>query len=553
MKNKKINITILVIFIVIIGVCAYYIATNPVNLGLDLKGGTQVILKPVETGKQEITDESLDKAMLIIMDRIDMLGISEPLVTRDFSNNIVIQLPGVDEPERALEVIGKTAQLEFRVLEGMLMTSTANITRFVELDTETGELVYDPGYDEMLLVSDIYSDMPRIEGKVIIDPESGDTFLVEPGYQDGVEESGDEESPGNELSGNVEDKDASGSPGSENAGSDDISGKALGKFQYNKETGELLFVDAEKGEPLGEILVDSRTGAASLVGPVLLTGDKLAKSAAGYDSNGRIIVTLSFKSEGADIFEDITKNNTGEQLAIVLDEEIKSAPSINQAIPDGEAQIEGIDGLEEAKDISLVLQTGALPVSLVIEESSTIGPTLGRDALNRGLYAGAAGFALILIFMIAYYRGLGLISGITLVVYIIIFWGVIAGIGSALTLPGIAGIILTIGMAVDANVIIFARIREESLKDKSSRIAIGDGFKNGLRTIIDSNVTTLITAAALYRFGTGPIRGFAVTLSLGVVISMLVSLLFMRSILFLAAGLPLTSGKGFLGLQGKKV
>jgi preprotein translocase subunit SecD len=316
----------------------------------------------------------------------------------------------------------------------------------------------------------------------------------------------------------------------------------------------MILVDTENGEAIGELLIDSRTEAATLVGPVLLTGDKLAKNAAsaGYDSNGRIVVTLSFKEEGSGTFEDITRENLGKQLTIVLDEEIKSAPFLNVVISGGDAVIEGINSLEEAKDISLVLQTGALPVNLIIEESSTVGPTLGKDALDKGIYAGIIGLALIIIFMIAYYRGLGLISTLGLSIYIIIFWGIMAGIGAALTLPGIAGIILTIGMAVDANVIIFARIREEGRKGKSPRIAIGDGFRHALRTIVDANVTTLITAAALYRFGTGPIKGFAVTLALGVVISMVISLLFTRSLLFLAAGLPRIASPGFIGIKREK-
>ncbi|GAH29949.1 unnamed protein product, partial [marine sediment metagenome] len=184
-----------------------------------------------------------------------------------------------------------------------------------------------------------------------------------------------------------------------------------------------------------------------------------------------------------------------------------------------------------------------------IEESITVGPTLGMDSLTMGLYAGIIGFILIIAFMFFYYRGLGIFSALGLIIYIIIFWGSLAGIDAALTLPGIAGIILTIGMAVDANVIIFERIKEEIIKSKSPRIAIGDGFKNAIRTIVDSNVTTLITAAALYRFGTGPIKGFAVTLSLGVVISMVISLLFTRSIIFLMAGIPRMAAPGFLGVR----
>ncbi|MBC8390211.1 MAG: protein translocase subunit SecD [Actinobacteria bacterium] len=417
MRNKKAHIVIIVIFIIIIGVSIYYIypVNSSIKLGLDLKGGTQIILKPTLQGEDEVTEESLDKAMLIIMDRIDKLGISEPLVTRDYSNNIIIQLPGVDDPNRAIEVIGKTAQLEFRILESV--------------DEETGEVN---------------------------------------------------------------------------------------------------------------------------LGPTLMTGDKLAKAGAGYDPNGRIIVKMSFTTEGQEIFEKITSENIGKQLAIVLDGEIKSAPVIRTEIA-GDAVIEGIDSLDEAKDIALVLQTGALPVSLKIEESSTVGPTLGRDSLEKGLYAGIIGLSLIIIFMTAFYRGLGLISIIGIIVYILIFWGILAGIDAAITLPGIAGIILTIGMAVDANVIIFERIKEEIRKDKSARVAIGEGFRNGMRTIIDANVTTLITAAALYRFGTGSIRGFAVTLSLGVIISMLTSLVLTRSILFLVSGSDIALAPGFTGIKRKHI
>ncbi len=191
-----------------------------------------------------------------------------------------------------------------------------------------------------------------------------------------------------------------------------------------------------------------------------------------------------------------------------------------------------IDTLEEAKDIALVLQTGALPVNLEILEVQTIGPTLGQDSLQQSILAGIIGFTLIAIFMVAMYRGLGLISIVGLLCYIVIFWGILAALQTPLTLPGIAGVVLTIGIAVDANVLIFSRIKEEMLKGKGKFAAFNEGFRNALRAIVDSNITTLITAAALYRFGTGPIRGFAVTLAIGVFISMLTAIILVRAILF---------------------
>ncbi len=271
MQNKRIQIIVIVVFVIILGVCLYsaYPFQSSIKLGLDLKGGTQIILKPSEIGAEKATDSALDKAQLIIMNRIDKLGISEPLITRDYNKNIIVQLPGVDDPQRAIELIGKTAQLEFRILESV---------------------------------------------------------------------------------------DANNKP---------------------------------------------------VFGPVLMTGDKLAKAQAGYDSNGRIVVSMAFTAQGQTEFAKVTSENVGKQLAIVLDGEMKSAPRIKQAI-EGDAVIEGIDTLAEAQDIALVLQTGALPVSLEIQEVQTIGPTLGQDSLRQSILAGIIGFALIAIFMVAMYRGLGL-------------------------------------------------------------------------------------------------------------------------------------------------
>jgi len=413
MQNKRNQIIVIMLFVIILGVCLYsaYPFQASIKLGLDLEGGTQIILKPSETTGEETTDAELDQAEMIIMNRIDELGISEPLVTRDYNKNIIVQLPGVDDPERAKELIGKTAQLEFRILES---------------------------------------------------------------------------------------------------------------------------IDEENNPVLG---------------PVLMTVDvnTLANAQAGYDSNGQIVVSMAFTSKGQTEFAKITSENVGKQLAIVLDGEMKSAPRIKQAI-EGDAVIEGIDTLEEAQDIALVLQTGALPVNLEIQESQTIGPTLGQDSLRQSMLAGVIGFVLIAIFMVAMYRGLGLISIIGLICYVIIFWGILAALKAPLTLPGIAGTILTIGMAVDANVLIFARIKEEIIKGKGKQAAFSEGFKNALKAIIDSNVTTLITAAALYRFGTGPIRGFAVTLAIGVFISMFTAIILVRSILFLLVNTKIIT-PGFIGLK----
>ncbi|MBA7508852.1 Protein translocase subunit SecD [subsurface metagenome] len=539
MRNKKVHITIIAIFIAIIGISLYYILKEPINLGLDLKGGTQIILKPTERGEEEVTPKSLEKAMSIISGRIDRLGLSEPLVTKDQLDNIVIHLPGVKDPEIARELIGKTAKLEFRLVEGTFIHIKDQNWDIVKFDYEKGQLIIDPDADSVVLIDDINTlinlGTVNIIAELVTDSKTGELILV--GTDLGANEANSDTEDSSKINTDI------------NIDPE----KIIGKIIYDPETRELLLVNNEDGIEKGEILVDSRSDAATLVGPVLLTGDKdLAKAAAGYSTYGEITVTLSFKDEGIGIFEEITSENIGRNLAIVLDEEIKSAPYIKVPILDGEAEITGINSLEEAKNIALVLQTGAIPVNLHEEEFNFVGPTLGIDSLSKGLYAGIAGLILIVIFMIFYYRGLGIFSTLSLVIYIIIFWGILAGMREkiALTLPGIAGIILTIGMAVDANVIIFERIKEEIKKDKSSRVAIGDGFRHAMRTIVDSNVTTLITAAALYIFiGTGPIKGFAVTLSLGVVISMAISLLFTRSILFLMSGVSRIATPGFLGVR----
>ncbi len=530
MRNKKVHITVIILFIIIIGVSLYYIfkdsIADSINLGLDLKGGTQIILKPIERGGEEITSEKMNETIGIIRDRIDKLGVSEPLITKDFSNNIVVQLPGVKDPDTAKEIIGKTAKLEFRLVTGTLISMKDNTWSVVGMDYEKGELLIDPDAEETILIDDT----DQFIASLVTDPKTNELILVTQQNQSEAEEDNDGENTD------------SGGPGYDDE-------EIMGTVKYDSGTRELFLV--KNGEEVGEILIDSRTGAATLVGPVLITGEGLAKAIAGYDGYGNIRVALSFKDEAVDKFAEITTGNIGRNLAIVLDEEIESAPNIKVPITDGAAEITGINSIDEARKIELVLQTGAFPIDLQIEESSMVGPTLGMDSLRKGLYAGIAGLILIVIFMFFYYRGLGIYSALGLLIYIIIFWGVLSAIGAALTLPGIAGIILTIGMAVDANVIIFERIKEEILKEKSPRIAIIDGFKNALSTIVDSNVTTLITAGALYLFGTGPIKGFALTLSLGVIISMMISLLFTRSGIFLMSGIPQMATPGFLGVRRK--
>ncbi|HEB84904.1 MAG TPA: protein translocase subunit SecD, partial [Bacteroidetes bacterium] len=241
-------------------------------------------------------------------------------------------------------------------------------------------------------------------------------------------------------------------------------------------------------------------------------------------------VNLTMKREGARRFARVTENNVGEYLAIGLDGKVHMAPVIRVKIPDGRAIIEGSESMEEASDLAVVLRAGALPAPVEIIEERTVGPSLGSDSIHAGTFSALLGFTGVILFMLFYYRGAGLVADIVLMLNILFVMAVLAGFGFTLTLPGIAGIILTIGMAVDANVLIYERIREELNAGKTVWNAIKNGYGRAFVTIMDANITTLIAGIVLYQFGTGPIRGFALTLMIGIISSMFTALVVSRAI-----------------------
>ena len=263
-------------------------------------------------------------------------------------------------------------------------------------------------------------------------------------------------------------------------------------------------------------------------GETALTGAHLRTARADYrqDQQGRTVpvVILEFDREGTAIFASLTRTHIGSMVPIVLDGEVISSPMVNEAITDGSALIFGIPTLEEAAELAGLLRSGALPLELVQLEVRSVGPLLGLDSLQRSLRAGMFGFSLLLLFMVGFYRFTGLMASFALISYLVIMLGVLVAMGAVLTLPGIAGIILTMGMAVDANIIIFERFKEELATGKTMRASVVSGFRKALSTIVDANVTTLIVAAVLFQFGSGPVRGFALTLSIGVIVSMISAL-----------------------------
>jgi preprotein translocase subunit SecD len=384
--------------------------------------------------QQHIKDTATDQVLEIIRNRIDQFGVAEPVIQRQAENEIVVQLPGVKDPKRAVEIIGKTAQLEFKLVDDEASLAAALPASIL------------PGEEAQLL--------ERVKDKL---PE-GDEIL----YQ----------------------------------------------RVTNKETGVVT---------RRPFILKKQT---------LLTGDLLTEAKVNIDQRfNEPYVSITFNSTGAKIFEDITAQNVKKRLAIILDGNVYSAPVIQEKISGGNAQITGSFGMEEARDLAIVLRAGALPAPVKILQNVTVGPSLGRDSIEAGKLAGIMGTLFVVVFMIFYYRVSGVIADFALALNILLLMGAMASINSTLTMPGIAGIILAVGMAVDSNVLMFERIREELRSGKNPRASVDGGYKKAFWTIFDSHVTTLITAAVLFQFGTGPIKGFAVTLSLGVAINLFTALI----------------------------
>lgn len=368
---------------------------------------------------------SVDQGIETIRNRVDAFGVSEPTIQKQGENRILVQLPGIKDPERAIELIGKTAQLEFKIVD-------------------------------------------------------------------------DENSLDNALKGRVP------------RGSEIVYKKVL-----EKGTGKVI-----SNTPF---LLKKRT---------LLTGDKLTNARVRVDSQfNQPYISMDFDSKGGKQFERITGENVGKRLAIVLDDNVYSAPVIKSKISGGSAIIEGSFTVEEAHDLAIVLRAGALPAPVEILENRTVGPSLGKDSIRKGFMSMIIGGLLVVIFMAAYYKLSGVVADIVLILNVIIILGFLAALNATLTLPGIAGIVLTIGMAVDANVIIFERIREELQLGKTPLAALDSGFSKAFLPIMDANVTTLIAAIVLFEFGTGPVKGFAVTLSIGILSSVFTAL-FVSKVIF---------------------
>ncbi|MDX8376459.1 MAG: protein translocase subunit SecD [Mariprofundales bacterium] len=384
------------------------------------------ILQVKEDEAREIKKSAIDTSIEVIRLRIDALGTTEPVIIRQGERRILVQIPGYEDSARAKSLIGRTATLQFKLVD------------------EKGDL-------DKALAGNIPGGDVIIRGKV-------------------------------EKRGN-----------------------------------------AEYGQPY---LLKKRTE---------LSGAEIADARVSIDSRyNEYAVTLKFNSKGAKRFDKLTKAHVGERFAIILEGVVQSAPVIRERISGGSAQITGGFTPAEAHDLAIILRAGALPAPVAVVEERSVGPSLGKDSIAQGKNSIIIGCVLVLIFMTVYYRLFGLVANVALIFNMLLIMAAMSMIGATLTLPGIAGIVLTIGMAVDANVLIFERIREELQLGKTPRAAINGGFDKAFMTIIDANITTLIAAIVLFQFGSGPVKGFAITLSVGILASMFTAIMVTRAIVTLS-------------------
>ncbi len=458
---------------------------SAIHLGLDLQGGMHLVLE-VDRSRLSAAEfqGATDRAMEIIRNRIDQFGVAEPLVQRQGDERIVVQLPGLTDRERAIELIGKTALLEFKLLRNADEVKAV----FDRLDSYLAArgAGAQAGVDTALRRTPLTGHFIGLQGSAFIRKEElpvVERLLAFAGVDSIVPR--DSQllwGPSGDIQGGVE--------------------------------GRELFVVKREPE---------------------MTGGSIASAEArvGLESTnpGAWGVSMTMTPRGRADFARVTGNNVGRRLAIVLDGVVNSAPSIRERIPSGDASITGGGfTVESSKDLAIVLRAGALPAPVTIIEERSVGPSLGNDSIRQGVTAGWIGTVLVVVFMAVYYQLSGLIAIGAMVLNMVYVMACLAGLGATLTLPGIAGLVLTVGMAVDANVLIFERIREELRHQKTVRQSIDVGYSRAFRTILDANLTTLFSALFLFQFGTGPIKGFAVTLIIGLLANMFTAVLFTRMI-----------------------
>lgn len=474
--------SILLFVIIIGGIIAIYptisLYTNPdlteaeqvslhkkaLHLGLDLKGGMHLVLEIDKSKVEGKVEDAVDRTVHIVKNRIDQYGVFEPIIQKLTGGRILVQLPGVDR-ERAKSLIGKTAQLTFNLVQDRQRN---DILDAVDSKIQKGTK------DTLLFGENPFLSLLRSIDRIDIGVHEADYWTV-----DSMIKMAKDTIP-----------------------------ESIGFFwgpweEYMGRRIRKLYLLKNKPEMTGAGIKDARH-----------TLDQRTTSMGGW------IVELEFNRKAAREFARVTRQNVNRRLAIVLDSIVQSAPKIKEAIPRGKAMIEGRFTADDAKDLGIVLRAGALPAPVKIIEERSVGPSLGRDSIRKGIRSTMIAAMVIIAFMLVYYAFAGLIADFTLFLNIFLLLGLLSALRGTLTMPGIAGIALTIGMSVDANILIFERIREELRFGKTVRTAIAAGFQRAWITIFDANMTTLITGIILYFLGTGPVKGFALTLSAGLLINL---------------------------------
>ena len=476
-------------------------------------------------------EDAINRVLEILQNRVDQFGVSEPTIQKQGNQRIIIELAGVQDSERARALLESTALLEFYLVKEVTTTNdlmiridqalkgTDLVTDFA--DSEQPARKNDPqdDSDQTVSVSELFGETENNElnadttSNMINDIASDRPFsslLRNIGNTIGVPEKNVYAI--RKMLETPEAKERLSSLG--------------GTFLFSHKAEEYPTVDGSAEKMYSLFLLEDQ---AELTGGVVEEA-KANLGPQGTTSAGQPVVNLSMNSDGARKWAIVTGSNVGRQIAIVLDNKVHMAPNIREKISGGGTIIEGFANINEAKDIAIVLRAGALPAPVDIIEERVVGPSLGADSVRQGTQSVLIGLVIVLLFMIIYYRAAGTIADFALIWNIVLVLAVLASLQATLTLPGIAGLILTVGMSIDANVIIFERIREELRKGKTPKAAVDGGYERALTTIIDANVTTLIASLVLWQFGTGPIKGFATVLFWGILISMFTAIFVTRTI-----------------------
>lgn len=486
------------------------------------------------TALKSEAEDAINRVLEILQNRIDQFGVAEPTIQKQGTQRIIVELAGVQNSERARSLLESTALLEFYIVKDVTTTndlmikvdqilkkdkSVSSVADQMKTANNQNEQVSgdESKDDQTVSVSELFGATEQTESsdsaivnKDIFAERPFSSMLRSLGNSIGVPEKNSFAVRNMIDRPEIQEKLAS----------------IGGAFLFGPKAEEYVLNDGSVEKMIPLYLVDDR---AELTGGVVEEA-KANLGPQGTTSAGQPIVNLSMNSDGARKWSILTGSNIGRQVAIVLDKKVHMAPNIREKISGGGTLIEGFANIEEAKDIAIVLRAGALPAPVEIIEERVIGPSLGAESVKSGTQSVLIGLAIVLVFMVFYYRMAGSIADFALIWNIVLVLAILASLQATLTLPGIAGLILTVGMSIDANVIIFERIREELDKGKTAKAAIDGGYNRALTTIVDANMTTLIAALVLWQFGTGPIRGFATVLFWGILISMFTAIFVTRSI-----------------------